>query len=170
MGIMKTLKTKKDVCSAKDGICRIDNYKETLSSDFKNEKELVDFISCHIDDFTRLLFNDSVVSFEREYELNKRYKLSARGRRIDIFISGLKSKYLIETKCPKFGTESRAAIGQILDYGKEFKDEKVELVIVTTNFDIDTAKTIKHYKLPIRYIYLSKKNFIEYLSMEEQNG
>lgn len=166
----KTINNKKEICMSQDGIFRINNYKETLSSDFKNEKELVKFIVCHIDDFTKILFNDSVISFETEYEIDKRHKLSPRGRRVDIFISGVKSKYLIETKCPKFGTESRAAIGQVLDYGKEFCDENVELVIVTTNFDIDTAKTIKYYNLPIRYIYLSKVNFVEYLSMEGENG
>lgn len=59
-------------------------------------------------------------------------------------------------------------IGQILDYGREFLDPKKELMIITTKFDRNTAKTIKHYRLPIRYIYIDKNRIMEYLeSLDE---
>jgi len=42
-------------------------------------------------------------------------------------------------------------------------DSKYCDVIITTKFCADTAKTIKHYHLPIRYIYLSKSQSYEFV-------
>lgn len=166
-GKFDTLYTKEECLKAKDGLYKIKNQNKTLCSDFSKEKDFVHFVTSNVFSFVRLLFNDEVISFETEYNLDKQYKLYPRGRRIDLFIVGRKKKYVIEAKNPKFGTESRAAIGQILDYGRELNDKNIELVIITTHFDINTAKTIKYYNLPIRYVYLSKKFFVEYLRSEE---
>ena len=133
------------------------------NKDFINENSLVDYVVLNIDKFAKDILNDEVISFEIDMPITKQIKLSPRGRRIDLFIIGKKKKYIIEFKNPHFGTENRAAIGQILDYGREFTDSEKELIIITTKYDNNTAKTIKYYNLPIRYIYFSKKQTMEYV-------
>ena len=140
-----------------------------LESVFKLEKDLVDYIVLNIDLFAKDILDDEVVSFEVDKPINKQICFSQRGRRIDIFIVGKKKIYIIECKNAHSGTENRAAIGQILDYGREYTDSKKELIIITSHFDIETAKTIKHYNLPIRYIYINKKQILEFKE-ECKNG
>lgn len=133
------------------------------NNSFEKEIDLVNYIVLNIDKFVNDILNDELISFEVDMPINKQNRLSPRGRRIDLFIKGKNKTYIIETKNPTSGTENRAAIGQILDYGREFTDPKKELIIITSKFDINTAKTIKYYNLPIRYIYLSKKRTLEFI-------
>jgi hypothetical protein len=146
-----------------EGQVYIEDLKSINNNDFDLEKNLIDYIILNIDKFTKDLFNDEAILFEVDMPISKQKRLAPRGRRIDLYIIGKKNTYIIETKNPNSGTESRAGIGQILDYGREFSDSKKELVIITTKFDISTAKTISFYNLPIRYIYMSKKRFLEYV-------
>lgn len=141
-------------------IKRID-YNNLVNYDFKSENELRDFIVRNIDNVCKDFYNDKVINYKIDFPIQKQLKFSPRKRRIDLVIFGKKSNYLIELKNPRFGTESRAAIGQILDYGREFLNYK--LSIITSKFDINTAKTIKYYNLPIRYIYTNKKQCAEFL-------
>lgn len=145
----------------KDWIIQKVNYKKFINNDFKSENELKDFIVRNIDNICKDIYNDKVKDYKVDFPIQRQLKLSPRGRRIDLIIYGERNNYLIELKNPKFGTESRAAIGQILDYGREFMNYK--LSIITTKFDIDTAETIKYYNLPIRYIYTNKKQCVEFL-------
>ena len=62
-----------------------------------------------------------------------------------------------------FLSENKYGIGQLLDYGREFPYPKKELLLITSKFCQNTAKTIKHYKLPIRYFFINKKQILEYL-------
>lgn len=142
---------------------RIDNSENIATSDFDKEKHLEEFLVNNIDKFVNEFLDDSIVSFEINKPINKQRKFSQRGRRVDLYIKGKLNTYIIELKNPISNTESRAAIGQILDYGREFLDPKKQLLIITTKFDINTAKTIKYYNLPIRYIYLDKNKTLEYL-------
>jgi hypothetical protein len=151
-----------------EGQVLIKDVNSINTDNFKLEKDLVDYIIINIDLFTKDLFNDDVVSYEVDMPINKRMKLSPGGRRIDLYIVGTKKTYIIEAKNPSSGTENRAAIGQLLDYGREFPDSKKELAIITTRFDINTAKTIKYYNLPIRYIYISKKRLLEYVGEKNE--
>ena len=132
------------------------------NDNFEKEINLVDYIVLNIDKFVSEFLEDELISFEVDMPINKATRLVPRGRRIDLFIKCKNKIYIIETKNPSSGTENRAAIGQILDYGREFTDSKKELIIITTKFDINTARTIKYYDLPIRYIYLSKKRILEF--------
>lgn len=145
-----------------DGLYEIKYMSNIYNHDFDKEKDLVYYIINNIDLFAKNILNDEVIFFEIDMPIEKQNRLSPRGRRIDIYIKGRNKTYIIETKNPHFGTENRAAIGQILDYGREISDPKKELIIITTKFDINTAKTIDYYKLPIRYIYLSKRRCLEY--------
>lgn len=136
--------------------------KELENHNFEKEIDLVNYIVLNIDKFVNEFLDDELISFEIDMPINKNVTLAPRGRRIDLFIRCKNKIYIIETKNPKSGTENRGAIGQILDYGREFTDSKKELIIITTKFDINTARTIKYYSLPIRYIYLSKKRILEF--------
>lgn len=128
---------------------------------FNKEKDLVEYIVNNIDSFVGHYFNDKVISFEIDKPLKKQFGLSARGKRVDLFIQGEEGIYIIEFKNAKNPTEIRSAIGQILDYGREYLDPKKELVIVSNMYDVDVAKTIKYYNLPIRYIVFSKNIAME---------
>ena len=88
-------------------------------------------------------------------------------RRVDLIIVCKKHTYVIEVKNPKTATCNRHAIGQILDYGREFPDSKKKLVIITTYFDQNTAQTIKAYNLPIKYIYINKYQSYEFVGEYE---
>lgn len=136
--------------------------KDLKNNNFNKEIDLVNYIVLNIDKFVNEFLEDDLVSFEIDMPIKKATRLTPRGRRIDLFIKGKNKIYIIEAKNPKSDIDNRFAIGQILDYGREFTDSKKELIIITTKFDINTAKTIKYYNLPIRYIYLSKKRILEF--------
>lgn len=147
-----------------DGLIKIQS--SCLKSDcFKMEKELLNYIVSNIEVFTRDILNDDLISFETEYpiEVDKVRGFGPRGRRVDIFLIGKKKKYIIELKCPTNNAENRMAIGQILDYGREFLDSENELVLITTKFDINTSLTINHYNLPIRYIFMNDSFSLEHI-------
>jgi hypothetical protein len=133
------------------------------TNQFAKEKDVEDFISNNIELFTKDILNDELISFEIDASIRKPHGFAPRGRRVDLVVQGKKKLYIIELKNPLSGTENRAAIGQILDYGREYLDSKKELIIITTKFDTNTAKTIKYYNLPIRYIYMDKKRFLEFV-------
>lgn len=135
-----------------------------FTDDFESEKSLLDYIVSNIENFCSDILDDTLISFETEKSITTRRRFSPRGRRIDLYIVGRKAKYIIELKNPFNQAENRYAIGQLLDYGREFLDPKKELVLLTTKFDINTAKTIAFYDLPIRYIYFDKRRILEYKS------
>lgn len=139
------------------------NHKTIKTDDFKKEINLVDYIILNIDKFAKEILQDEIIEFETEKNIVERCCFSPRGKRVDLYIKGKKKDYIIEFKNPKYYHENRCAIGQLLDYGREFSDSKKDLILITTKFDLDTARTIKYYNLPIRYIYLSKKHIMEYL-------
>lgn len=141
-------------------------FSELNNTDFEKENILKQYITDNIELFTKDILEDELVSFEIEKPIVKQLKLSPRERRIDIFIIGKNGKYIIELKNPKCSSENRAAIGQILDYGREIND--AQLILITTMFDINTYRTIKYYKLPIRYIYFEKNKCMECVG--EYNG
>jgi len=138
------------------------NGNNLSTNEFDKESDLSDYIIENIEKFVFDFLDDELISFEVDSPIQKHRRFSPRGRRIDLFIKGKKKVYIIELKNPSSGTESRGAIGQILDYGREFLDTEKELLILTTKFDLNTAKTIKFYNLPIRYIYIDKKRIMEY--------
>lgn len=134
------------------------------TADFKKEKDLEGYVVKNIKLFCEETLEDKLISFEINKPIKKQRRLSPRGRRMDLFVSGEKYDYIIELKNPKNLMENRQGIGQLLDYGREYADSKkeIKLFLITTAFDINTAKTIKHYKLPIRYIYFDKQRILEY--------
>jgi hypothetical protein len=127
-----------------------------INKDFKSEKHLQNYLSDNIELFCKDAFNENYVSHELEKTINTIGRLfGPRGKRVDLYLVTDKNRYVIEIKRPKFGTEMRSAIGQLLDYGREF-DKEHKLVLLSTMIDMDTIKTIQHYNLNIKYIYTSK--------------
>ena len=139
-----------------------------ITQDFDQEKELSAYIVTYIHEFCRDVLNDRLISFEKNYHIciwgDWKFK---RDKRVDLLVRGEKGLYIIELKNPRYLAENRCAIGQLLNYGREFLDSKKELVLVTTKFDIDTAKTIKYYGLPIRYIYMDREKMLEFKRFDE---
>jgi len=139
-----------------------------LFNDFHNEKQLVNLICDNLEDFTKRYLCDVVVEYSVEKPIKPQLRLSPRGRRVDIFIKGKEKNYIIEVKNAKNTTEIRSAIGQLLDYGREYLDPKKELILIANMFDINTAKTIQYYKLPIRYLIINKRQLLEFYGTEEE--
>ena len=160
MGKPKIYNNEEEIGNCCDGEIIVENL---TNDNFNKEIDLVNYIVLNIDKFVNDILNDELISFEIDMPINKQNRLAPRGRRIDLFIKGKNKTYIIETKNPSTGTENRFAIGQVLDYGREFTDPQKELIIITTKFDLNTAKTIRYYNLPIRYIYLSKKRILEFI-------
>jgi len=142
----------------------IEDTKTIRTAVFKHEKDFCAWIVSNMDKFCTDILNDELVSFEIERNMAPLQNrcLSPRPKRVDLLIQGTGQTYLVELKNPYHKAENRKAIGQLLDYGRSFV-KPAQLVLVTTNFDLDTAKTIEHYNLPIRYIYLSKEKMLEYV-------
>ena len=139
--------------------------KEIKTNDFKNEKELSDYTKLNIKKFTEDILEDELVSFEFEKKIVKKER-PQRHKRVDLYVIGKKGKYIIEFKNPTWNNENLNAIGQLLNYGRQFTDSKKELVLISTLFDEETARTIKYYNLPIRFIYFDKEKSLEYLGDE----
>src|SRR3990167_1860061 len=131
-------------------------------SDFKKESDLVGFVCRNINDFARIYLKDEVVSYEVDKPISAQRFLSPRGRRIDLFIEGKNGIYIIEAKNAENTTEIRYAIGQLLDYGREYNNLNKELILLSNLYDSNTIKTIKFYNLPIRYLVFNKKQGLEF--------
>ena len=148
--------------NAKDGEVSFTG-KKLFNTDFDRESDLEAYICANIEWFCDAL-GEKYISHETNKPIVKRLRMSPQVRRVDMYIKCRGSVLIVELKNQPSGTQSRAAIGQVLDYGRVFIDtRKKQMVIVTTKFDQPTAKTIKHYNLPIRYIYMSKRQKMEFL-------
>ena len=146
---------------AKDGKY-VFTFNNISNSDFRYESDLSSYLINNIELLCSHL-GDEYVSVDENLHIEEAYGLRPRSRRIDIFLRCKKKIYIIELKNPTAKAENRSGIGQLLDYGREFPYPEKELLLISTKFDINTARTIKHYMLPIRYFYFSKKHLCEYL-------
>ncbi len=138
---------------------------ELRTAEFESENELVEYIVQNIEMFCEDVLRDKLVSFECEHGVKTRQSrgLLPRERWCDLYIVCKSQVYVIEVKNPRFLSENRKGIGQLLDYGREFLHaKKGAMILLTTLFDIHTARTIKYYNLPIRYIYFEKGRMLEY--------
>lgn len=149
-----------------DGMVWMTEVKSVRTKDFEKEKDLLEYIELNIELFCKDVLEDSLVEYEVERQFVMMKRFQPRARRIDLYVRGEENEYLVELKNPTHPADNRAAIGQILDYGRELPEAK--LVLVTTMFDWDTAKTIEYYDLPIKYVYLDKKRSLKYLKNSEK--
>lgn len=148
-----------------DGFVVVDDVSILKSNEFETEKSLQDFLIYNIKDFMLNQFDDIVIETFTEYQFQSQLNLSPRGHRIDLFVKCENFDYLIELKNPTNKSENIYAIGQLLNYSREFdkiSDSKKKLVLITTYFDLSTAETIKYFNLPIEYIFFTKNKQLLY--------
>lgn len=151
-----------ELSSVNSGLVQTDNYKSLKNKSWA-EKDLQSYIAKNAKLFTAQTLSDELISLELEKPADgKQLRLSPRGKRIDIYIVAKKHTYIVELKTPTHPAENRAALGQLLNYGRYFSDPKKRLVLLTTLFDVDTAQTIDMYELPIQYIYFDEKRSLTY--------
>ena len=134
--------------------------RELKTADFGKEANLTAYIEEHIQRFVDEILEDVLIEYSTEYQFD-RASFGPRAPRVDFYITGQRKDYLIECKNPKHPAENRHAIGQLLNYGRKH-NKPCELVIVSTLYDDDTAKTIGHWNLPIKYIYFEKEKALIY--------
>jgi|SRR5690625_86595 len=134
------------------------------NNEFEKEVNLSEYILDNIILFCADVLEDQYISHETEVQSEKQTYFQPRQPRIDIRIRCKNKTYLVELKNPKNTSENRHALGQILAYSV-LLDEigSCDLVIVTTKYDILTAKAIKKFNLPVRYVYFEKGKIMEYL-------
>lgn len=129
---------------------------EMKFNDFNSESEMQRFIVDNISDFCENVLGDELIAYDCERGFGK-YTGAFAGKRqyrIDIYITGKSHNYIIEMKNPKSHCDCRDAIGQLLVYSSYFSD--CVMVLVTSKYDSDVARAIEKFKLPIRYVCLSK--------------
>lgn len=143
-------------------LINVKNFKYLVNKSFRREKDLRNYIIHNIVQFTTDVLEDKYVYHETEY-MRTKHNWVGLSRRIDLIVQGVNKLYIIELKNPRYQSENRGAIGQLLCYGYEFLDPKKELVLISTKFDIHTALAIQKYSIPIRYIYFDRDKCLEFL-------
>jgi len=160
-------KSDADLRGASDGILPYHHH-SISNKDFKNERELQEYIMLNAAVFVEQYLDDILVKAIKGMNLDVSQpghvnKTKRRGTRVaDIVFVCRDNVYNKELKNPKVPAEKRGGIGKLLDYGRDFQYPKKEMLLITTVFDINTAHTIKHYGLPIRYFYINKDQILEY--------
>lgn len=139
---------------------------------FSSEKELSAYVCGKISDFVSIILDDEMISFETEKELGMgRVFFGPCQKRIDLYIRSKGSNYIIELKNAKSSPANIEAIGQLLNYGRAMECGAInhQLVLITTFFDLDTAKTIQKYDLPIRYMFIDRRHILEFRRINNEN-
>lgn len=150
-------------CSVPTEVCVIDE-KKLFNKQFQKERNLSDYIEQNIIKFCVDVLDDVYLSHEKEVQADKHNRFQPRQPRIDYKIKCQNHTYLVELKNPKNTSENRHSIGQMLSYSVLLDDEdKFRMVVITTKHDMLTAKAIKKFNLPIRYVYFEKGKIMEYL-------
>ncbi len=136
-------------------------------NDFKNEKDLCDYLEKNIKIFSKTWLNCEVKEYKREWEMSIYRRFSARLPRIDFMIMSKDGKRIgIECKNNKnvsFSDISRS-IGQLLAYSVLADNAGVsfdELIIVSSKIHYCVHDVIKKYNLPIRFLVISKEYVAE---------
>jgi len=143
-----------------------DDVNNLITKDFKSEKELKNYIVSNIKLFCKQNFNDEYISHIEEYRLTNEFSYNT-SKRIDLFIKCKKGQYAIEIKNPIYKSEMAYSIGQLLTYYLMFEKKGIKLdklLLLTTQFDYETAKIIDRFNLPIGLMLFSKKYSLIYIN------
>ena len=158
------LKNLEQIENSDDCECFINPY-VLRNDDFKNEKDLQNFIINNIEVFCKDLLGDTYVSHECQININSKRCGRLKGvKLVDLLVECKNKKYIIELKHPRYVSETRNGICQLLDYSLHTEGE---LVLVTTKFDEHVTRIISEYNLPIRFFYINKKQMLEFLRFED---
>lgn len=154
---------------------------------FKNEKELSDFFIKRIKRFNDLMGLPKIVLIRNEYITKQDFTYKVDNefkrnkpiiRRIDIITAhedGSTTIYELKHKSGKKYDLDNLGSGvfQILNYKNIIQENRpnteIRLFMVAPYIDKESAKICSQYKIPIRFIYLTKDGFEEYEVMKD-NG
>ncbi len=136
------------------------------ANDFKNEKEMCDYIELNIVLFCKDFLNDKYIGHAREFKLSSNTfrngactRKDENNTRIDFFIRGKKRLYFVEVKNPiQIQTELTRAVGQLAlyQYLINKKDIPAELVVVSSKYNDIFYKLIKKHSVDCKYMLLNK--------------
>lgn len=134
------------------------------SFEFNRESDLSCYIETNIESFCADVLDDIYVRHEKEVQAESQMRFQPRQPRVDFVIECEKKTHIVELKNPKNVSENRNALGQILSYSTMLDPlGECALVVVTTKHDMLTARAIKRFNLPVRYVYFEKGRFMEYI-------
>ena len=136
--------------------------------DFKNERELCDFIEFNIELFCKGCLGVELKSYTREYPIQtngRSHKQSKGIRRVDFYIiSKCGLSIAVECKHPTYAhSELSASVGQALSYISIFKEYKTpidKMFIVSSKSDYIIPQMIKDFNLPLEFVCINKKQSI----------
>lgn len=150
---------------------RVSNVDEAITRDFKNEKELCDYIDLYPSIFAKDVLEIDYLGHEREYcisgdrRMNKNWKA-----RVDFKFTGPNGDIYVECKNPIHSySEAHTGLGQILGYNclAELFNRKVErYVLVTTKYNPILKMVIGKFNLPIEVYIISKQRVAKMLFID----
>lgn len=160
----KPKKTVKPYSLSSLEVSKLFNY----SNDFKNERELCNYIEDNIKLFCSEVLLDNFVSYMREYHFVSENKFRGKGFprkgqnniRIDFMIRCKNNLYAIEVKNPiQKLTELSRTIGQLMLYEEMLEEKNInaKIVLVSSKHDEIISKLIAKHNLNYRYILFNKK-------------
>lgn len=141
-----------------------------IENQFKNEKEMCDYIELNMTPFCEELFHDEYVSHHREKRINsepvfghsqKRWKQTAR---VDFLIKCKNGTYCVEVKNPKKKSHDQSrTIGQMMMYHMELikSGEKVKQVLVTSGYYPKFKEMVVFYGLDFDIYIFNKEHSLK---------
>lgn len=144
--------------------------KSLLSDDFRNEKEMTDFINCHASLFARDVLEIEYKSHKREYYLGLPVRLSKGNMPHVDFVFETKGGKLILVECKNVNNtyaELSNSVGQLLSYSCIAKGNGIKidrLCIVANKFDSRLRMVINEFKLPIEVYVFGKSQVLKLMN------
>jgi len=136
------------------------------ANDFKNEKEMCDYIELNIKEFCMELFGDDYICHKREYGFVNTGKRMGCGvpkgesnTRIDFVVRCTNNTYFVEVKNPiQIQTELTRAIGQLTlyQYHADIKSAGSPLVLVSSKYNDLFYKLLKKHNVRCKYMLFNK--------------
>lgn len=130
-------------------------------SDFKNEKELCEYIEKNAKEFCENVLEEDFLSYEREWNMNRDKFFGPRSTSVDFMFRTKQSRcVIIECKRPRnIYSELRGAVSQLLAYSivcKKNHEHPERHIIVTTGFHTVVSDMIKEFDLPLELFVMGR--------------
>jgi hypothetical protein len=150
-----------------DGFYCFEELRTGFNPDFNSEKELCNFIECHINDFCYDFLDLQYESHQREYKLVNTNRGRIKGnRRIDFLIKSSCGKtIIIECKHPQQLCELSTAVGQCLSYISLLSNFNIKVdrtILLSTRIDNVTPQIITDFNLPVEFMTMDKTKCVKF--------
>lgn len=137
------------------------------NQDFKNERDMVDYIMLNLKTFLAEDFGVEPQGVKREMPIDGEFRRGCSGMRADLYVQTKCGQNLIfEFKNPHLKnpySELAKALGQCLVYHTEFSklfNGPVKVVLVSNRFSKEAYEMISSFNLPVEMICLNKTQMI----------